>query len=221
MFMITFRNLFSISKYILKSEIVFLIYICIMIKKFENYLSGSILYINGFRHWLIGDTLDVYGRDDKTMKILSQFDENVFHAEIDWKSSENQIDNIIDIIKAEKICCIVGFSAGGYVSFELSNKFRIPALSINPAMALTSIAPMLQPMPFDINNVNPNQMVVIGDKDTKENKGVDGELVIEKLNSLKFKEKGGEVRILNQTQHLITEFQFDSVFKYFYRKYCK
>lgn len=193
-----------------------------MIKTFEKYLTqtGDILYVNGFRHWLAGDVLDVYGKDDKTMKILSRFGNNVIHAEIDWKSPENQIDKLVNLIKTNDVCCIVGFSAGGYVSFELSNKFRIPALSINPAMAPTSVAPQLQPMPFERENINPNQMVVIGNKDTKEAKGVDGELVIDLLYSLQFKEKGGEVRMLRDTQHLITEYQFDMLFRYFFKKYC-
>jgi len=144
-----------------------------MIKTFENYLVKKpyILYINGFRHWLAGDALDVYGRDDKTMKILSQFGNPIIHAEIDWKSTEDQMIKIVDLIKNNNICAIVGFSAGGYVSFEMSNRFRIPALSINPAMARTSSAPQLQPMPFDTNNLNSNQVIVIGDKDTKKLRG--------------------------------------------------
>lgn len=191
-----------------------------MIKTFENYLSrtGDILYINGFRHWLKDDTLDVYGRDDKTMKILSQYGNNVIHAEIDWKNNENQINKVLNLIKLNDVKLIVGFSAGGFVSFELSNELRIPALSINPAMAPTSAAPQLQPMPFERNNINPNQIIVIGDQDSKENKGVDGDLVIDILNSLKFKEKGGEIKILRETQHLLTESQFDTIFKYFYKK---
>jgi 4-hydroxy-3-methylbut-2-enyl diphosphate reductase IspH len=193
-----------------------------MIKTFENYLvkKPHILYINGFRHWLIGDTLDVYGRDDKTMKILSQFGNPIIHAEIDWKSTENQMVKIVDLIKNNDICAMVGFSAGGYVSFEMSNQFRIPALSINPAMARTSSAPQLQPMPFETNNLNPNQVIVIGDKDTKETKGVDGEQVIELLDTLKFIEKGGKLLKLKDTMHLLTEAQFDKLFKYFFKKYC-
>jgi hypothetical protein len=194
-----------------------------MIKTFESYLAKkpSILYVNGFRHWLVGDFLDVYGRDEKNMKILSQFGNPVIHAEIDWKSSENQIVGIVDIIRNNDICAIVGFSAGGYVSFELSNKFRIPALSINPAMARTSAAPQLQPMPFESDNINSNQVVVIGDKDTKETKGVDGDLVIDMLNDLKFTERGGKIIKLKDTMHLLTEAQYDNIFKGFFKKYIK
>jgi len=193
-----------------------------MIRTFENYLTQQkhILYINGFRHWLIDETLDVYGRDDKTMKILSQFGDLIIHAQINWKSSENQIDKLIEMIRKENISAIVGFSAGGYVSFDLSNKFRISALSINPAMAITSAAPQLQPMPFKRDNINPNQVVVIGENDTKETKGVDGDLVSDMLKSLNFKNRGGTIINLKKTKHLLTEGQFDTVFKYFYKKYC-
>lgn len=193
-----------------------------MIKTFEAYSqqdSPCILFINGFRHWLKDDNLDVYGKDDKTLKILSQFGNKILHGSIDWKSSEYQIDEIRRIIDNNNIVGIVGFSAGGYVSFNLSNEYDIPALSINPAMASTSSAPTLQPIRK--SSLFPDQIVVIGEEDTKDLKGVDGELVKNDLEKMKFEDMGGEVVILEDTRHLITNEQFDGVFKHFYKKYVR
>lgn len=196
-----------------------------MIKNFEKYLvresygnTPCILFVNGFRHWLVDMDLDWFGRDRETSTVLRQFGDDLMLTYINWKESKIVIKDIREKIENNNIIGIVGFSAGGYLSFHLSNKYKIPALSINPAMAPTSAAPALQPLPDDIKNADifDKQVVIIGDKDTKESKGVDGQLVIKMLEKMNF---GGEILLLRNTYHLLTRQQFNGVFRHFYKKY--
>ncbi len=201
-----------------------------MIKKFELFLNEaqgvdpndpSVLFINGFRHWMNGGNLDMYGKDEKTSRVLSQFGHKVLYGSINWKSKdkENEIDEIRKLIENNNVKGIVGFSAGGYVSFNLSNEFKIPALSINPAMASNCSAPNLRPITE--SDLFPYQMVVIGEEDSKDNGGVDGDLVMDELEDMGFEEKGGDILVLDNTFHLITEQQFNLVYKEFYKKYMR
>jgi hypothetical protein len=175
-----------------------------MIRRFDNYIkeqnsdAPSILFINGFRHWAEGDGLDTFCRDEDTSDVICQFGDGIIHTFIDWKSGRFIYNSLRDKINNNNIKGIVGFSAGGFLSFYLSNRYKIPALSINPAMASTSAAPELQPLPEDIKNssIYNNQTVIIGDLDSKESKGVDGKLVIKKLENLNF---GGEILLLRNT----------------------
>jgi hypothetical protein len=196
-----------------------------MIKKFEKYLiresNGSnpcILFVNGFRHWMINVDLDVFGGDKDTSDVLCQFGDELVLTYINWKMSKLVFNSLKDKIENNNIVGIVGFSAGGYLSFNLSNKYKIPALSINPAMAPTSAAPALQPLPEDVKNADifNKQMIIIGDKDTKETKGVDGQLVIKMLEKMNF---DGDILMLRDTYHLISKQQFNGVFNRFYKKY--
>lgn len=197
-----------------------------MIIKYNQYIKegiemkdekSCILFINGFRHWLKDGNFGVYDKDEITSQILKQFGDEILYGFIDWKSDANQITRIDDIIKNNNVKSIVGFSAGGYVSFNLSNKYKIPALSINPAMASNCAAPSIQPI--ENNKLYPNQMVVIGSLDSKDSKGVDGNLVIDDLEKMNFEENGGEIYMIRNTHHLISSEQFNGVFKRFYKKY--
>lgn len=181
----------------------------------------SILYINGSRPLLKEDgSLNVNRRSQLIYNRLSQFGDNVIYPSVYWKGGEMIFDEMIEIVENNNIKAIVGNSAGGYVSFYLSNGYNIPSMSINPAMASTSEAPTLQPVPSNIKNspLNSKQLIVIGDKDTKADRGVDGSLVMKDLKNMGF---GGEILILENTYHRLSNEQFDETFKYFYKKYIR
>lgn len=182
----------------------------------------SILYINGSRGWLKDDlSLNIYRKDQITSGILSQFGDHVIYGSVYWRAGEIIFEDMSEIIENNNIKAIIGNSAGGYASFYLSNKYKIPAMSINPAMADTSEAPTLQPVPEDIKRypVYPKQLIVAGELDTKESGGVDMNLVLEYLDKIGFEQKGGEIITLPNTYHRISGEQFDSAFKHFYKKY--
>ena len=182
----------------------------------------SILFVNGSRPLLKDDGgLVVNRRNQDTSNILSQFGEYVIYANAYWRGGEMVFDDMIEIIENNNIKAIVGNSAGGYVSFQLSNKYKIPAMSINPAMASTSEAPTLQPSPFENEPLFPKQLVVAGEKDTKVNFGVDMHLVIEDLKKMNFEEKGGTIVMLPDTAHRISPAQFNTTFRQFYKKYVQ
>lgn len=186
--------------------------------------TPSILFVNGSRQWFKDDgSLNVYRKNQSTTNILSQFGHNVIFGSVYWRAGEMIFDDMIEIIENNNIVAIVGNSAGGYISFYLSNRYKIPAMSINPAMASTSEAPTLQPLPTDVENspIFPKQLVIAGDKDSKANFGVDMELVLNDLKEMGFEEKGGEIIVLKDTYHKISPEQFDSTFKYFHKKYMR
>lgn len=157
--------------------------------------------------------------------ILSTFGDDVLAPKIYWHGGNYLFDEISDIIETENIKALVGNSAGGLLSFYLSNRYKIPAMSINPAIAPTSEAPTLQIIPDDVimSKLNPNQLIVIGEEDRKSNwkKGgqVDTHLVLSMLKELKFEEKGGTIIIYPDTYHSISNWQFRESFKIFYEKY--
>jgi hypothetical protein len=201
-----------------------------MIKLFEIFTqlkdpdpaSPAILYINGSRPLLKDDlTLVVNRSNQNTSNIVSQFGDRIIYGNVYWRAGEMIFDDMMEIIENNNIKAIIGNSAGGYTSFYLSNKYKIPALSINPAMCSTSEAPTLQPLPADVKAapLYPKQIVIIGDKDSKAVGGVDGELVMNDLKKMGFEEKGGEIIIYRDTYHRISKEQFDKAFKYFYKKY--
>lgn len=206
-----------------------------MIKKYNSFIkeeifiklkeidvtAPSILYINGSRPLLTEDgKLNVNRRSQLVYNNLSQFGDNVIYPSVYWRGGEMIFDEMIEIVENNNIKAIVGNSAGGYVSFYLSNAYNIPSISINPAMASTSEAPLLQPVPLEIKNssLNSQQLIIIGDKDTKTDGGVDGKLVMNDLKKIGF---GGEILILKDTYHRLSDYQFKETFRYFYKKYVK
>jgi len=200
-----------------------------MIKTFEIFTQlkdpgdkSCILFINGSRGWLKDDlSLNIYRRNQDTSNILSQFGHHVIYGNVYWRAGEIIFEDMREIIESHNVKAIVGNSAGGYTSFYLSNKYRIPAMGINPAMCATSEAPTLQPVPEDIKScpLYPKQLIIIGDKDTKAAGGVDGELTMKMLKEIGFEEKGCEILIYPDTYHKISREQFDNAFKHFYKKY--
>ena len=206
-----------------------------MIKKYYSFIneifttpknvdlnSPAILFINGSRPLLKDDgSLVVNRRNQDTSNIITQFGDRIIYANVYWRGGEMIFDEIIEIIENNNIKAIVGNSAGGYVSFQLSNKYKIPAMSINPAMASTSEAPTLQPSPFKNEPLFPKQFIVAGEKDTKINFGVDMHLVIEDLKKMNFEGKGGTIVMLPDTPHRISSALFNTTFRQFYKKYVQ
>lgn len=186
--------------------------------------NHNILYLIGSRSELTSNgKLNIPKPNQSIYKILSQFGDKVEYPILYWRGGNMLFDEIDEIIKEKSINVLVGNSAGGFLSFYFSNKYKIPSLSINPAFAPNSEAPILQTLPSDIKDASlcGKQLVVIGDKDSKSIGGVDGQLVINHLNNIGFEEKGGEILILPNTKHHLTDQQFNSVFKHFYKKYVK
>lgn len=184
--------------------------------------APSVLFINGSSGWLKDDlSLNVNRRNQPRTSTLSQFGDQVIFGSVYWRSGEIIFDEMIEIMESRNIKAIVGYSAGGYVSFHLSNYYKVPAMSINPAMATTSEAPVLQPLPDEFKNIPiyGKQLIVVGEKDTKASFGVDMPLVVEDLKKKGFEESGGEFLFLKDTFHRVSPGQFDSCFKYFYKKY--
>lgn len=206
----------KLIKYMLKKYDKFLNEEIFIRKKDMDPSEPSILYINGSRPLLREDgSLVINRRSQITYNILSQFGDNVIYPSVYWRAGEMIFDEMIEIVENNNVIAIVGNSAGGYVSFNLSNEYKIPAMSINPAMASTSEAPILQPVPFGKSSIYPKQLVIIGDKDEKKTGGVDGQLVIKDLKNMGFR---GEILILENTHHRLSSKQFDDTFKHFYKR---
>lgn len=208
-----------------------------MIKKYNTFINEiftrpkvvdpktpCVLFINGSRPWFNDKgALNINRRKQSTSNILSQFGDHLIYGDVYWRAGEMIFDDMMEIIENNNVVALVGNSAGGYVSFNLSNRYKIPALSINPAMASTSEAPVLQPLPEDVKNspLFPKQLVIAGDKDTKANHGVDMHLVLEDLKKMRFEERGGEIMVLKDTYHRISNEQFNTAFRHFYKKYVE
>ena len=184
----------------------------------------NILYLIGSRSELTPEgRLNIPRRNQRTYNILSQFGDNVFYPSLYYRGGDMLFDEVQDIIDNDNIDILIGNSAGGLLSFYLSNKLKIPALSINPAICPTSEAPRLQTVPEEAKRatINGKQLVVIGEKDAKNVGGVDGHLTIDILKEMKFEEKGGEILILPDTFHRLNAEQFNDVFVRFYKKFIK
>ena len=190
--------------------------------KYINRNTRCILYINGSRP-LLNDQgkLNKFRRTLEISKTLSQFGDHLIYGNVYWRVGPVVFNNMEKIIKENNIIGIVGNSAGGYISFHLSNKYKIPAMSINPAMATTSEAPKLQPIPQDMINLDiyPKQLVLVGENDRKANGGVDMDLVVEDLRYMNFEEKGAEFMFFPNTYHKLSPEQLNKAFKYFYEKF--
>jgi len=187
--------------------------------------ESYIIYINGSSSLLRGDgSLSIRRRNQKVYNVLTQFGDDILYPSIYWKDAgEIVFDEVMELIDSHNVKAIVGNSAGGYTSFYLSNYYKIPSMSINPAMVSTSEAPVIQPLPQKIKNSDlfSKQLVIIGDKDTKKDFGVDGHLTIEMLKSMNFEKQGGKILILKDTYHGLSPEQFNESFKYFYKKFVK
>jgi hypothetical protein len=202
-----------------------------MIKTFEIFTqlkepgnAPSILFINGSSGWLKDDlSLNINRRNQLRSNILSQFGDQVIYGSVYWRAGEIIFEEMIEIMESRNVKAVVGYSAGGYISFHLSNYYKVPAMSVNPAMASTSEAPILQPLPDEFKNIPiyGKQLVVVGEKDTKADHGVDMPLVVEDLKKMGFENKGGEFLFLKDTYHRVSPEQFDSCFKYFYKNFVK
>ena len=183
----------------------------------------NILYLIGSGPELTSKgKLNIPRRNQRIYNVLSQFGDNVFYPSLYYRGGDILFYEVQEIIDNEDIDILIGNSAGGLLSFYLSNKLKIPALSINPAICSTSEAPRLQTIPEEAKNatINGKQLIVIGEKDAKSiGRGVDGHLTIDMLKEMRFEENGGEILILPDTFHRLSSEQFNEVFVHFYKKF--
>lgn len=206
-----------------------------MLLRFENFINEelfiqtkepkkgvhNILYIHGSRGELSNDEfqkVNVSRRNQTMYNMFSQFGDNVYWPSLYYHGGDMIFDEMEEMIHEKNIDVLVGNSAGGYVSFYLSNKYNLPNLSVNPAMAESSEAPTLQYMKELFDEINGNQIVVIGEEDSKVNGGVDGEEVIKLLKIIEFEQAGGEIITLPGVKHRLEPKIFNEVFRYFYKK---
>jgi hypothetical protein len=193
---------------------------------FNKNLKGAhnILYLHGSRGELSNDEfkkVNVSRRNQNMYNVLSQFGDNVYWPPLYYHGGDMIFDEMEEMIQEKNIDILIGNSAGGYVSFYLSNKYGLPNLSINPAMAESSEAPTLQYMKILFDEINGNQIVVIGEDDSKANGGVDGQEVIKLLKIMEFEQVGGEIITLPGVRHRLEPKTFNEVFRYFYKKCVK
>lgn len=154
--------------------------------------------------------------------VLKKFGDNLFYPEIFWDRGNYLADYLSNIVETNDIKAVVGYSAGGYMAMNISNKYKIPALMFNPAIAENCKAPELQPPDEKMKSSMRyrNQIIVLGEQDTRDIGGVDYSLVIEYLNNIKFKETGGEI-FIEPMGHAPSIDIFEKYFDYFHNKYMK
>ena len=193
-------------------------------KKYADQNPGqhNILYLIGSRPDLTPDLGFNFPRRTKDKyNILSQFGDIVHYPLIHWRGGDMIFDEVEEIIEEKNIDVLVGYSAGGFISYYMSNKYKIPNLSINPAMAPTSEAPRLQTVPDEARKASicGKQLIVIGEEDSLANGGVDGDLVVKDLRNKGFEESGSEFLFLPGVRHRLDYDQFNDAFVYFYKKF--
>jgi len=181
----------------------------------------KILSIQGSRR-----EIDEYGKiipfeiSDK-VKIMEKYGE-VITPEVRWYSNSKLFDLMNNIITNNKIDAIFGNSAGGFLSFYLSNYYKIPTFMVNPAIANTSEAPTLQKLPNEVLNASiyDKQMVVLGNSDLKMKGGVDFHLVIDFLSTKGFfKQKTNKMFIEEGMKHSMSLNIFEKYFDKFINYY--
>jgi hypothetical protein len=154
--------------------------------------------------------------------ILKKYGDNIYTPEVLWYSDPNLFNTIIKTIENKKIDIIIGSSAGGYMSYYLSNYYKLPSLMFNPAVAETSEAPVIQPVPQYIKNSDPynKQMVIVGNRDLKIRGGVDFNLVINFFKSNNFfNVKTNKMYIESGMSHGVPNNIFEKYFDKFYHLY--
>lgn len=178
----------------------------------------NILYIDRMRKTK-GDNgeLHPFIKDYDKEYILRKFGDKVFYPEIFWDRGDYLSGYLSHIVDNNNIQAVVGYSAGGYMAMNISNKYKIPSLMFNPAIAENCKAPELQP-PDEKMKSSPRykyQIIVLGEQDTKESGGVDYQLVVEYLNKIHFKETGGEI-FVEPMGHAPSIEVFEKYFDYFH-----
>lgn len=85
----------------------------------------NILYLHG---------LDSSGLGPEKRKILEKYGK-VFSPAIDYRTSPNSIELLVEQYKNEKINAIVGSSMGGFLGYYIADAYKLPSLLFNPALA--------------------------------------------------------------------------------------
>jgi hypothetical protein len=157
------------------------------------------------------------------VKIMEKYGDNIITPITYWYSDLNLFETINREFVKNEIDAIVGNSAGGYMSFYLSNYYKIPALILVPALASTSEAPKIQKLPtefYESPTFN-KQMVLIGNRDLKKKGGVDFHLSLEFLQSKDFFKVGNKMYVEDGMSHYVPLDIFEKYFDKFYNLYLK
>ena len=183
----------------------------------------NILYVDRMRKSKNDEgKLMPFVRDEEKEYILGKYGDRVIYPEIFWDRGNYLSAYLSHVLESNKIDAIVGYSAGGYMALQLSNKYKLPALVFNPAIAENCKAPELQP-PDRFMKESPmykDQLIVLGSKDTKDAGGVEYSLVVEYLKKIQFEQKGGEIAT-EPIEHAPDGDIFDKYFTYFHEKFLK
>lgn len=158
----------------------------------------NILYLHG---------LDSSLNTDKRA-ILEEFG-TVFSPQIDYRNDERSIESLIKLYNDKNIDFIIGSSMGGFAAYYIANKFQLPALLFNPALAYRSIH---QEIPDIKNPISNLKHLVLGAKDE----------VIDPKSTLQFLSNSIEIdnyniKIRQDLQHRIPEEIFEVEVKAFFK----
>ena len=94
------------------------------------------------------------------LKLIKQFSD-VEALHINYIETPHTFDLLSDCITKLKINHIIGSSFGGFLGFWLAEKYGLPCLLFNPALAVKSLEMKLE----KYTNRCPKRIVVLGSKD--------------------------------------------------------
>lgn len=177
----------------------------------------KVMFITG-SSWMRDElnNLKPFIKDSGFINIFTMFRDELVYPEIYWYEGDYLFPYLEKIVETEKIDMIIGYSAGGYIGYHLCNKYKIKGLHFNPAMASSSEAPTLQLLPNDYKNIPAfnDQAIIIGENDRRYKGGVDGDLVLQYLEYIKF---GGHIHVIPNLEHDVPS----EIFTLFFKKYRK
>lgn len=156
-------------------------------------------------------------------EVMKKYGDNIITPNTYWYSDLDLFKTINSYMNKFKIDALVGNSAGGYMAFYFSNYYKIPVLLLNPAIAPTSEAPVIQKLPkeFTESPIFNKQMVLIGNRDLKKRGGVDFDLVLEFLQKKGFFKVGNKMYVEQGMSHSVPLNIFEKYFDKFYNLYLK
>lgn len=181
----------------------------------------NILYISGMARTIDSEGNKIpYEKDIEKEFIFQKYGDKLIYPEVFWDRGDYMAKYLEDLINKYDVGGLIGYSAGGYLSFYFSNKYKIPAMLINPAIAENCMAPKLQTIDDSFKNapVNNDQIIIIGEKDTKAAGGVDYQLSLKFLDEVGFK---GEIFKEPDMRHSISYEMLENYFEYFHENYLK
>ena len=110
-------------------------------------------------------TLYIHGLDSsikqKKIEIIQYHSETVY-LNINYYEEKNTYMILSNLIKKEKVNCIIGSSFGGMLAYWLGKEHNIPSLLYNPGFGKEKIINL-----FEKNNLNyPYNFIILGKNDT-------------------------------------------------------